>query len=147
MKKIFFLFLLAFISLVVNATVEIGGIYYGLYAGETAGVSSNPNKYSGKVVIPKSITYNGKTYRVIGIEENAFRGCSDLTSVTIPNSIKSIIDYSFRDCTGLTSIIIGSGVTFIGALAFDNCISLTSVTIPNLSEVAAAWPPSPSPIA
>ena len=61
----------------------------------------------------------------------AFRGCSGLTSVTIPNSVKSINDYVFASCTGLKSFSIPDSVTSIGYYAFGDCIDLTSVTIPN----------------
>ena len=62
---------------------------------------------------------------------SAFRGCSALTSVTIPNSVTSIGGGAFSGCFGLTSITIPNSVTSIGASAFLNCSGLTSVTIPN----------------
>ena len=68
-------------------------------------------------------------------------GMSNLTSVTIPNSVTSIGNYAFRDCTGLTSVTIGNSVTSIGNMAFGRCSGLTSVTIeaetpPTLDESA-----------
>ena len=65
------------------------------------------------------------------IADGAFKGCTSLTSVTIPNSVTSIGDYAFEDCSSLTSIIIPNGVTKIGYEAFTCCESLTSVIIPN----------------
>lgn len=48
---------------------------------------SYSDRYSGNVIIPDSVTYNGTTYAVTSIGDGAFRACSDLTSVTIPNTV------------------------------------------------------------
>ena len=61
----------------------------------------------------------------------AFSSCSNLTSITIPNSVTSIGDYAFSGCSGLTSITIPNSVTSIASGAFAHCSGLTSVTIPN----------------
>ncbi len=61
----------------------------------------------------------------------AFRFCSSLTSVTIPNSVTSIGSRAFYNCTGLTSIEIPNSVTSIGSEAFYKCTGLTSIEIPN----------------
>ena len=74
------------------------------------------------LVIPNSVT---------DISEDAFSGCTGLTSVTIPNSVTSIGVFAFSLCTGLTSVTIPNSVTSIGSSAFDGCSGLTSVTIGN----------------
>ncbi len=89
------------------------------------------NEYTGDVTIPESVSYGGKTYSVTYIGWTAFRECSGLTSITIPNSVTSIGDYAFDGCTGLKSITIPNSVTTIGKEAFSNCRGLTSITIPN----------------
>ena len=95
--------------------------FYGNRSGE----------YSGNVVIPESVTYNGTTYSVTSIGKSAFSDNHGLTSVTIPNSVTSIGSSAFSGCSGLTSVNIGNSVTSIGNEAFYNCSGLTSVTIPN----------------
>ena len=65
------------------------------------------------------------------IGQNAFRYCSGLTSVTIPDSVTSIGDGAFYQCNSLTSVTIGNGVTSIGEDAFYGCSGLTSVIIPD----------------
>ena len=105
-----------------------------------------------EVIIPAT---EGSDFTVTSIGDFAFFDCSDLTSITIPDSVRSIgsnafdrctsltsVDfgenslltsignYAFRDCSSLTSITIPEGVTRIGDYAFQDCSSLTSITIP-----------------
>ena len=81
----------------------------------------------GMVVIPATI--NG--YPVTSIGNQAFYFCTNLTSVTIPNSVSSIGSEAFLACTNLAGLTIGNGVTNIADYAFENCYSLTNVVIPN----------------
>ena len=93
---------------------EVGGIYYNILSGgNSVGVTSGDNKYSGSVTIPSSVTYNGTTYSVTGIAERAFAGCADLTAVVIPSSVTDIGSYAFERC-GLSSVTIPSSVTHMG---------------------------------
>ncbi len=134
MKQTLLTLLLALLPLLAAAdAVEIGGIYYNMIRKvKTAEVTSKPSgNYSGEIVIPESVEHDGVTYSVTGIGDNAFRGCSVLTSVTIPNSVTSIGSSAFYGCSGLTSVTIGNSVTSIGSSAFALCSGLTSVTIPN----------------
>ena len=133
MRKLLFLLILTILPLLASAeTVEIDGIYYNLNAeAKTAEVTKNPNEYSGKVVIPESITSDKTKYSVTSIGEYAFWRCSSMTSVTIPSSVIYIGEYAFWDCSSMTSVTIPSSVTSIGEAAFWDCSSMTSVTIPN----------------
>ena len=68
---------------------------------------------------------------VTSIGDDAFDGCSRLTSINIPDGVTSIGEDAFSDCSSLTSINIPEGVTSIGGGAFSDCSSLTSITIPD----------------
>lgn len=83
------------------------------------------------LVIPSKFKdTNGTWYRVVGIDIAAFRGCTFLNSVTIPDSVKEIKTHAFENCTRLSSINIPNSVTSIGFLAFSGCSSLTNINIP-----------------
>ncbi len=69
--------------------------------------------------------------RVKSIGEEAFNFCTSLASMIIPNSVTSIDDFAFSFCGSLTDITIPDSVTSIGKGAFQYCISLTSITIPD----------------
>ncbi len=132
MKRIVLLFLIILPMLASADAIEIGGICYNL-AKETkeAEVASNPNKYSGSIIIPKSVEYEGVTYSVTKIGYSAFASCASLTSIEIPNSVTNIGQLAFDGCSGLTSITIPNSVTNIDAWAFSGCSGLTSVDIPS----------------
>ena len=110
---------------------SVDGVYYSENSdGKTVYVTyktTSYNSYSGSVVIPSTVTYSGTTYSVTSIGSYAFRGCSGLTSVTIPNSVTSIGMEAFEYCSGLTSVNIPNSVTSIGWDAFNSCSSLKTV--------------------
>lgn len=87
----------------------------------------NDNKYS--LVIDGS--GNMKNYST-NTTSPWYTCCSDLTSITIADSVTSIGDYAFYLCSGLTSITIGNGVTSIGSSAFSRCSGLVSITYTGL---------------
>ena len=88
----------------------IDGIYYKFYNGNmTAEVISGEDKYTGDIVIPRSVKYNNTTYAVTAIGEEAFYYCDGLNSVTIPSSITFIDDRAFHGCGDLTSLMVESG--------------------------------------
>ena len=66
----------------------------------------------------------------VEIGEQAFIGCTSLTSVTIPSGVKTMGYWAFKGCTGLVSLVIREGVTSIGERSFSDCTALRTVTIP-----------------
>jgi len=80
--------------------VEIESVVYvnvGRTTDEWKVVYCNPEK-EGAVVIPSQVEYEGQTYPIVGIYNEAFRNCTKITSVTIPSTVKSIGSYAFRNC-------------------------------------------------
>ena len=147
MKKQLLLFAMILLPLVASAeTVEINGIYYNLVSKiQEAEVTSNPNTYTGNVVIPEKVTYENVEYSVTSIGINAFQFCS-VTSVTIPNSVTSIGNNAFLNCTDLRKVIVkdiaawcgikfdgsySNPLTFAKHLYSDEDTEITNLIIPN----------------
>ena len=108
----------------VKAAVS-GMLAYEIVSGEVI-ITDCDIRITGVLEIPETI----EGYPVTSIGAYAFGGCSGLTSIIVPEGIKTIGDYAFGECNGVTSISIPTSVTSIGASAFSACGSLTSVTIP-----------------
>ena len=112
---------------------ECGGeVKYAVEGGyltfdKKTGTVTNCDPSVTKANIPHTI----KGVTVTSIGGSAFRYCTSLTSVTIPDSVTSIGGWAFTDCASLTSVTIPDGVTSIGEYTFSWCTSLTSATIPD----------------
>ena len=134
MKKIYSLMLVLMASTTMQAfDALIDGFYFNLSDDEAEVTSRRPSSrdYSGDVVIPESVFHDGKTYIVTSIGERAFESCTNMTSISIPETVNTIGDGAFGKCSGLTSITIPQSVTSIGKSAFKGCTGLTSITIPD----------------
>ena len=86
----------------------IDGIRYALQDG-IATVAEQSTALSGAISVPDSVTYHEVSYSVTSIGDYAFRDCSGLTEITIPDSVTSIGSSAFRDCSGLESITVEDG--------------------------------------
>ena len=119
-----------------NTYTDANGIVWTYYvANGNAWIGNDassaiPKTTSGAITIPSKIPSTLGAYPVVGISAFAFSGCRNLTSITIPSSVKSIGREAFYGCSGLTNVAIGSGVTSIDTYAFSGCSGLTRVTIP-----------------
>ena len=107
----------------VKYAVEGGYLTFDKKTGTVTDCDSSVTKAN----IPHTI----KGVTVTSIGGSAFRYCTSLKSVTIPDSVTSIGGWAFTDCASLTSVTIPDGVTSIGEYTFSWCTSLTSATIPD----------------
>ena len=107
---------------------EVDGICYNITGATDRTVEVTSGKYTGSVVVPESVDYDGSVYSVTAIGNKAFEYCYDLTDITIPNSITAIREYAFCICSSLTNVSIGNCVTAIGDYALAYCNSLKNVT-------------------
>ena len=115
-----------------SQTFEVDGIRYRVTSSvEPYEVAvTRGGEYSGDIVIPEAVRYEGITYSVSSIGDNAFGICTELASISIPNSVRSIGAAAFRFCSALTSIVIPDSVTSIGPSAFLRCDGLTGIVLP-----------------
>ncbi len=121
MKKLLLMFVMMLLPMIASAdVVEIDGIYYNLVSKATvAEVTSNPNKYTGDVVIPETVVYNDVTYKVTTIGNSAFFNCGGLKSITIPSSITSIKEDAFRKSVHIEKVIVQDITAWCGII-FDS---------------------------
>lgn len=137
---------------------SVDGIYYNVLSStyKSVSVTFANNKYasySGNVVVPSKVTYNGVAYTVVSIGSRAFCNsealnsvelpntvtsigdeafyfCKSLKTVNLPTSLESIDEGAFYYCTSLESANMAGNLQIIGDAAFRYCKSLKSVTIP-----------------
>ena len=119
----------------------INGINYKLDDTTlTAEVKANSPEYTGNIIIPATVTDNGKTFTVTSIGQEAFFNCSNLLSVSLPNTLTSIGRLAFYGCRNLLSISLPNTVTSIGQQAFSYCDAMKSFTIPKSVTTIEAMP-------
>ncbi len=116
--------------------VDVDNLKYELHRKDKTAIVCGPADSTTitDLTIPASIKYEDETYAISSIGENAFYRCpasSTITSVTIPDSVKTIGKFAFRECANLTSATIGNGVVSIEEALFFGCEKLQSIIIPN----------------
>lgn len=134
------------------------GINYRINSSNPLDVSvcrlPNSTHYSGDIDIPSSVEHEGVKYTVSGISNWAFENCSEITSISMPQSIVEIGESAFAGCSQLTSLSfpdsikylevcvcygceklcnlhLPSGIQVIGRSAFNGCKSLEEFVIPD----------------
>ena len=103
MKQRLLLFITALmlcIGAMAESTTEqvIDGLKYIIYTDQNYAVLTGNNYTQEEIVIPASITWEGKKYAVTELGAKCFYNCWNLTSVTIPSSVTSLGDCCFAFC-------------------------------------------------
>lgn len=154
MKTRIFTLLVAFMATLQLFAVNdftVNGIGYVKLGGDSVEVGNNKDK-TGSVSIPATVNHNSKTYRVVAIGGYAFEN-SNITSISIPSSVKKLGYAAFSYCSnlhtltipnsvtilrerlfmgsGISSLTIPNSVISIEASAFSGCKNLTNISIPN----------------
>ena len=142
-KKLLSLLLILTACTTVSAQFfQVGDLKYdSLYcedgSHQVAVVGSDWN--SSIIAIPAFIVYNSRTFRVTEIAATAFRCHPNLTSITIPNSVRTIGNNAFECCLNLTSVSLGNGVQTIESKAFRQCRKLPLIVVPNSVDSIDEW--------
>ena len=114
-----------------DGTATVNGIEWKYsnaksYKACLAGVTDK--SISGAIEIPDALN----EYTITNIAASAFQDCTNLTSVTIPASVRSISTSAFSGCTSLKAVMFAdnSSLTYIGTYAFYNCSALEEMQLP-----------------
>lgn len=131
----------AFVGTIGAYDVELDGIYYTI-RGKSASVTHcggfampEPNSYSGNVVVPERFSYNGRTYVVGAIGEDAFACCDELISVQLPSTVTAISSCAFLGCPKLQQVTLPSNYLALSSCGFTGCTSLQQVFLPRKAEL------------
>ena len=129
-------------SSLTNITVPQSVTYIGVNAFDSCTNLSSITLSTNNITSIRPYTFSGCSELssivipdgVTSIQLGAFSNCTKLTSISIPGSVISIGPYAFRDCTNLTSITIPGSVTSIGEHVFTGCTSLNDIRYSGTSE-------------
>ena len=137
MKKSIFVFMLMLLPVLAHADmVEIDGVKYFILSDHAAVMKKDGGGYTGDVVVPATVNYQGKTYQVTEVLSYAFSGNDNLKSVVLPEGLVKICDCVFFAAHNLETVQMPSTITSWGNSVFAGCTSLKTFFLPDfLTEV------------
>ena len=116
----------------------IDGIEYEITSEDTCEVVK-PEVELTDVIIPETVTINGKKYTVTSVADRAFNGCKELESIEIPDSVEDIGIFTFSDCEKLSKVKLPSGLEKIKTFCFKGCKSLEHIELPDSLTTIGDW--------
>jgi len=121
MKRICVLFLMFLCARALGQSFVSNGIVYGITSGQTVEVlpyfDMLNSAYSGAITIPQTVEHDGTTYTVTALAESAFEDCGNVTSLTLPPTVRIIGPYCFYNCN-FTSLQLPDSLRVLGDHAF-----------------------------
>lgn len=142
MKKIFSVIGFACLGVFSYAGVnfELDGLTFKPIENESKCVITYPDQgvYTGNIEIPSIVNFGGERLVVVGIDEYAFAGSTDVVGVRIPNTITSIGRNAFQGCTGLREILLPSSVKKLPDQLFYGCTSLLKFSGKGVMEIGVS---------
>lgn len=116
----------------IAAEYNVSGTEASLGSGRNACI---PHYSVGRVIVPQTITVDGNTYNVTAVSAMAFRLCTGITFVQLPEGVTRIGDFAFKGCNGLVDVSLPSTLQSIGTGAFIGLSHLRAI------DCKAATPP------
>ncbi|MBO7142764.1 MAG: leucine-rich repeat domain-containing protein [Bacteroidales bacterium] len=111
--------------------VTIQGIVYTIdVSTNTASATGHTSDLTTSVIIKDAVDYENKTYPVTSIGNGAFVWCTSISTLIIPEGVKTIGSAAFSLCQGLKDVTIPESVESIGDQAFFLCCYIESLTVP-----------------
>lgn len=114
-------------SSITGTEVFVDNLRFFIHQKDKTATLAN-NNYSGNIVIPPTVNYEGEDYTVTTIGKKCFNE-STIQKVSIPETITSIEDLSFQNCQNLDSIFIPKSVTSLGDVVFDPYLNYYEVGV------------------
>ena len=111
---------------------EVEGLAYRIESDGTCTITGIGTCKDYDIVIPREI----EGHTVTSIDLYAFKSCTGITSVYIPDTVISIGKEAFYECVRLTSMTVPDSVEEIGESAFGACDNLKSITLPFVGNKA-----------
>lgn len=92
-------------------------------------ITSTKPIFTGKLVVPATVKYNDKVYKVVAVGKKAFVNDVNLTEVVLPSGLTLIDDFAFEGCTRLRNVVFPGNKVKFGSGTFFRCTSITNVTL------------------
>lgn len=92
--------------------------------------AANKAGYTGAVVVPATVPYQGINFAVTELNDSIFYEASEMTSLDIQAPVTRLGSYALYDCENLESLTLPSTITTIGNAALGYCEKLTSLQLP-----------------